>query len=80
VVQEIDVDPVSGMVTKVRLDIHVPPDFPEKYRDALVRSAEQCAVKKHLEHPPQFEVTTRVEPQPAGGKVLEEAGPGVAGR
>ena len=77
-VQEIDVDPVSGMVTKVRLDIHVPPDFPEKYRDALVRSAEQCTVKKHLEHPPQFEVTTRVEPRPAGGKVLEVSGSGVA--
>jgi len=79
-VQEIDVDPVSGMVTKVRLDIHVPPDFPEKYRSALIRSAEQCAVKKHLEHPPQFEVTTRVEPEPVAGKELEGSGSGVAGR
>lgn len=62
-VQEIDFDPVSGMVSRVSIDIHVPPDFPEKYRSALVRSAEQCVVKKHLEHPPRFEVTTRVEPQ-----------------
>jgi ribosomal protein S12 methylthiotransferase accessory factor len=37
----------------------VPPEFPEKYRDSLVRSAELCAVKKHLEHPPEFEVFTR---------------------
>jgi hypothetical protein len=25
-----------------------------------VRSAELCAVKKHLEHPPRFEVYTKV--------------------
>jgi ribosomal protein S12 methylthiotransferase accessory factor len=48
-----------GMVGKVKLDILVPPDFPQKYYSALVRSAEQCAVKKHLESPPEFEVVTR---------------------
>jgi len=26
-----------------------------------VRAADQCAVKKHLEQPPTFEVRTRVE-------------------
>jgi putative redox protein len=48
-----------GMVGKVQLEILVPPDFPNKYYDALVRSAEQCAVKKHLETPPEFEVYTK---------------------
>jgi len=47
-------------VGKVRLDIQLPPDFPEKYRGAVIRSAEQCAVKKHFESPPQFEATTSV--------------------
>lgn len=47
------------MVGAVQLEIQVPPDFPEKYYGALVRSAEQCAVKKHLEKPPTFEVYTR---------------------
>jgi ribosomal protein S12 methylthiotransferase accessory factor len=56
--QHQDVDPASGMVTGVHLDIHVPPTFPEKYRAALVRSAEQCTVKKHLEHPPEIMTTT----------------------
>jgi ribosomal protein S12 methylthiotransferase accessory factor len=36
----------------------VPPAFPAKYHDALIRAADQCAVKKHLAHPPVFEVTT----------------------
>ena len=46
------------MVTRISIEIHVPPGFPEKYRPALVRAAEQCAVKKHLETPPQFVITT----------------------
>jgi len=50
----------GGMVQKIDLEIRVPSSFPEKYRDSLIRSAELCAVKKHLETPPTFEVTTKV--------------------
>lgn len=45
-------------LTDVRITIEVPPDFPEKYHDALVRAANQCKVKKTLEDPPQFIVET----------------------
>jgi ribosomal protein S12 methylthiotransferase accessory factor len=31
-VQSLEVDPYSGLVSKVQLDIQLPPDFPEKYR------------------------------------------------
>jgi ribosomal protein S12 methylthiotransferase accessory factor len=51
-------DPVSRMVKRIALEIHVPPTFPEKYRAALIRSAEQCAVKKHLESPPEIVTST----------------------
>ncbi len=50
----------SGMIEKIELEIQVPENFPEKYRPSLIRSAELCAVKKHLENPPQFQVTTAV--------------------
>ena len=59
--QRAERDPVTHMVSKVALEIHLPPGFPEKYKDALIRSAEQCAVKKHLENPPQIVVTTVFE-------------------
>ena len=62
IVQRMGADPQTGLVDKIHLEIVVPPEFPEKYRDALVRAASQCAVKKHLEHPPAFEVTTKVAP------------------
>ncbi|MBN1217284.1 MAG: OsmC family protein [Anaerolineae bacterium] len=59
IVQQVARDSATGMVGKITLDIQVPPTFPKKYHAALVRSANQCAVKKHLEHPPEFEVLTR---------------------
>jgi putative redox protein len=59
ILQRMQTDPLTGMVSKVDLEILVPPSFPEKYRSSLIRSAELCAVKKHLENPPKFEITTR---------------------
>ena len=46
-------------VPALDLEIQVPPTFPEKYRSSLIRSAELCAVKKHFEQPPTFEITTK---------------------
>jgi ribosomal protein S12 methylthiotransferase accessory factor len=61
IVQKVLPDPINrGMVGTVQFEIQVPAEFPEKYHDALVRSAEQCAVKKHLEMPPSFEIFTKV--------------------
>jgi ribosomal protein S12 methylthiotransferase accessory factor len=48
-------------LTAVAITISVPPEFPEKYRTALVKAAESCAVKKAILHPPEFSVVTRVE-------------------
>jgi len=59
IIQRVANDPVSGMVSKIDLEIQVPPSFPEKYLPALIRSAELCAVKKHIEKPPIFDVFTK---------------------
>jgi len=60
IVQRMDPDPRTGMIGSIGLDIEVPPRSPAKYHDALVRAASQCAVKKHLEAPPRFDVRTVV--------------------
>ena len=60
IIQRIHSNPLNGMVDEIDLEIHVPPTFPEKYHDSLIRSAELCKVKKHLEKPPKFNVTTKV--------------------
>ena len=60
IVQCIHSNPLTGMIDEIDLEILVPPTFPEKYRDLLIRSAELCKVKKHLEKPPKFNITTQV--------------------
>ncbi|MFH1446963.1 MAG: OsmC family protein [Chloroflexota bacterium] len=59
-IQRVQRNPENNMVNKVELEIQVPPDFPEKYHASLVRSAELCAVKKHLQNPPAFDIHTQV--------------------
>lgn len=49
-------DPAARRVGRLLIDIHLPAGFPEGHRDAVVRAAEQCAVKKHLLAPPAFEI------------------------
>jgi putative redox protein len=60
IVEQINHSRVTGMVETIGLEIQIPAEFPEKYRDSLIRSAELCAVKKHLENPPKFEISTKV--------------------
>jgi len=60
IVQRAIPDPFNrGMLGTIQLEIQVPSEFPEKYYSALVRSAEQCAVKQHFDKPPQFEIFTK---------------------
>lgn len=45
-------DPQTKLICDIRIQITLPPGFPEKYRTAIVRAADQCAVKKHLVQAP----------------------------
>ncbi len=59
-VQRVETDPATRLARKVSIEIELPPDFPEQYRAAVIRAAEQCKVKKHFERPPAVEVTTSI--------------------
>ena len=48
----------TGLISKINMDLKLPEGFPEKYRKAIVNSMELCTVKKHLQTPPQFDITT----------------------
>ncbi len=60
IVQRNHSNPATGMVEEIDIEIQIPASFPEKYRDSLIRAAELCKVKKHMEQPPKFNVTTQV--------------------
>jgi putative redox protein len=57
-------DPLSRRLTTIRLDVELPEGFPDRYAKAIVRSMEQCAVKKVMDDPPEFEVRAEI-PEPA---------------
>ena len=61
IVQRVFANQANGHIDTIDLEIQVPPSFPEKYYDALVRSAEQCKVKQTLENPPRFNTYTKVK-------------------
>ncbi len=58
--QSNDWNKTTGLVENLNIEIEVPPSFPEKYLPALIRSTNECTVKKTLMNPPQLNVTTKV--------------------
>ena len=48
-------------LAKVGLTINLPPEFPERYRKAIVKAAELCSVKKAIMHQPEFIVDYQVQ-------------------
>lgn len=64
--QRVEYDGPTGQVKTIRLDLQLPPNFPEKYKSAVIRAAEQCKVKQLLDRPPVFDVkTSPSETEPA---------------
>jgi len=59
-VQTTEDNPATKMTSKITIEIQLPPGFPQNYTSAVIRAAESCFVKKHLENPPAFEVLTSI--------------------
>ena len=49
-------DPENKRVATIRIEVHLPQGFPEKYHSAVLRAIDQCAVKRHIVSPPDFDV------------------------
>lgn len=50
-------DPTAGLIPEIGIDLKLPPGFPEKYRSAVIKAMNLCAVKKHMHKPPEFQIT-----------------------
>lgn len=44
---------------RVEITMQLPKNFPQKYRNAIIRATDQCAVKKALVDPPEIELITQ---------------------
>jgi putative redox protein len=49
-------DETQRQVAKLAIRVVLPERFPEKYREAMLRAVDHCAVKRHIVHPPAFEI------------------------
>lgn len=52
---QVERGPNHGPITAVRLLVTLPEGFPERYREALLRAVDQCAVKKFIAAPAPIE-------------------------
>jgi len=58
-------DEQGRRVSVVRVSLELPFGFPEKYRAAIERAVDHCAVRKHVLEPPRFELnvlTSELQP------------------
>ncbi len=60
VVERMVRNPITRHLDQIDIEIQVPETFPAQYRDALIKSANTCAVKKAIENPPKFNTYTKV--------------------
>lgn len=65
-VMHIEHDHEKHRIGRLVLEIELPAGFPERHKEAVIRAADLCAVKKHILEPPVFEVrTSAAQPVPA---------------
>ncbi|HQK37737.1 MAG TPA: OsmC family protein [Bacteroidales bacterium] len=58
ILQHVNYNLDQRRVDRIDIEIKLPPEFPDKYKEAVVQAAASCAVKKHLAVPPEIEVFT----------------------
>jgi putative redox protein len=58
IIQAMEYSKETGLPTSVKIDIQLPPDFPEKYKASVLHVAGLCKVKKSIANPPVFEIVT----------------------
>ena len=60
IIQSAEYDKQTGLPVNISLDIQLPGNFPEKYRQAVINAADLCKVKKTLASPPEFRIATSI--------------------
>ncbi|DAC73240.1 MAG TPA: osmotically inducible protein OsmC [Thermoplasmata archaeon] len=49
-------NPKTHLVERCDITIRIPDDFPQKYEKAVIKAAETCTVKRHLQNPPTIDI------------------------
>jgi putative redox protein len=57
-IQSLEMNSETKTPSKIMIEIQLPSDFPENYKEAVIKTAELCAVKRTIANPPVFEIRT----------------------
>jgi len=60
VVMKTERNPETKMIDKIFIKIQLPPEFPEKYKMAVIKAVDRCSVTEHMLKPPAFEVEAKI--------------------
>ena len=58
IVQSLQYGEDQKVPSAINLEIQLPADFPEKYKDAVINAADLCLVKKTIAKQPKFSIIT----------------------
>ena len=58
---EFERDEEKHLTTAVHMHIDLPPDFPPKYKAAVIKTAKLCTVKRNIADPPQFTISATIQ-------------------
>jgi len=53
-------NPETKRIEKISIEIQLSPEFPEKYKKAVIKAVDGCTVKAHILNPPAFEVEAKI--------------------
>ena len=56
---EIERNQETHMINQISIEIQVPKDFPDNYKNAIIKTASLCTVTKHLEKPPNIDISVK---------------------
>lgn len=56
VVMRMEKNPETKMISRVAIEIELPPEFPDKYKRAVIKAVDTCSVRVHMLKPPVIDV------------------------
>ncbi|MEM5773943.1 MAG: OsmC family protein [Anaerolineaceae bacterium] len=57
----VNVDDDTYLISRIDMQLTLPPDFPPEYREAVERAAGKCTIKKWWVNPPEFNVQAQTQ-------------------
>ena len=59
IVMRLEKNPETKLIGRILIEIQLPAEFPERYKNAVIKAVDTCTVKAHLLKPPAIEIALK---------------------